>query len=170
MITNTYTPASFIRVWYVSSRRRTFHGVEKPPQRRSWILALSMSLACGVFVYVSMNHLLAKGYRPNKMVHVDEPGYKFLAVLFEVVVIAIVMIWDTWKKHQLTHWFLRFVKKGCWFWIVYSNPRIVVYFVVCSIKNNNNNSRRDVSLFFFFARRDVSLLFHFDKVYLNGTV
>jgi len=60
-----------------------------------WIFALSMSLACGVFVYVSVNHLLAKGYRPNKKVHVDEPRYKFLAVLFGVVVIAIVMIWDT---------------------------------------------------------------------------
>lgn len=60
-----------------------------------WIFAVSMSLACGVFVYVSVNHLLAKGYRTNKKVHVDEPRFKFLAVLFGVVVIAIVMIWDT---------------------------------------------------------------------------
>ncbi|ESQ29873.1 hypothetical protein EUTSA_v10011655mg [Eutrema salsugineum] len=60
-----------------------------------WIFAVSMSLACGVFVYVSVNHLLAKGYLPNKKVHVDEPRFKFLAVLFGVVVIAIVMIWDT---------------------------------------------------------------------------
>lgn len=60
-----------------------------------WIFAVSMSLACGVFVYVSVNHLLAKGYVPNKKVHVDEPRYKFLAVLLGVVVIAIVMIWDT---------------------------------------------------------------------------
>lgn len=60
-----------------------------------WIYAVSMSLACGVFVYVSVNHLLAKGYVPNKKVCVDEPRYKFLAVLFGVVVIAIVMIWDT---------------------------------------------------------------------------
>lgn len=62
-----------------------------------WIFAVSMSLACGVFVYVSINHLLAKGYLPNEKVHVhvNEPRYKFLAVLFGVVVIAIVMIWDT---------------------------------------------------------------------------
>uniref|UniRef100_A0A1J3IKL3 Zinc transporter 11 n=1 Tax=Noccaea caerulescens TaxID=107243 RepID=A0A1J3IKL3_NOCCA len=59
-----------------------------------WIFAVSMSLACGVFVYVSVNHLLAKGYVPNKKVHVDEPRYKFLAVLFGVVVISIVMMWD----------------------------------------------------------------------------
>ncbi|XP_023632619.1 zinc transporter 11 [Capsella rubella] len=60
-----------------------------------WIFAVSMSLACGVFVYVSVNHLLAKGYTPNKKVHVDDPRYKFLAVFLGVVVIAIVMIWDT---------------------------------------------------------------------------
>ncbi|KAF8069768.1 hypothetical protein N665_1136s0003 [Sinapis alba] len=60
-----------------------------------WIFAVSMSLACGVFVYVSVNHLLAKGYIPNRKVNVDEPRFKFLAVLSGVVVIAIVMIWDT---------------------------------------------------------------------------
>ncbi|KAJ4881958.1 Zinc transporter 11 [Raphanus sativus] len=60
-----------------------------------WIFAVSMSLACGVFVYVSVNHLLAKGYIPNKKVNVDQPSFKFLAVLSGVVVIAIVMIWDT---------------------------------------------------------------------------
>lgn len=60
-----------------------------------WIFAVSMSFACGVFVYVSVNHLLAKGYLPNQKVNVDEPRFKFLAVLSGVVVIAIVMIWDT---------------------------------------------------------------------------
>ncbi|CAN6828556.1 hypothetical protein Bca4012_008305 [Brassica carinata] len=60
-----------------------------------WIFAVSMSFACGVFVYVSVNHLLAKGYLPNRKVNVDEPRFKFLAVLSGVVVIAIVMIWDT---------------------------------------------------------------------------
>ncbi|XP_058209632.1 zinc transporter 11-like [Rhododendron vialii] len=60
-----------------------------------WIYAISMSLACGVFVYVSINHLLAKGYLPQKLVLVDTPFYKFLAVLLGIGVIAIVMIWDT---------------------------------------------------------------------------
>ncbi|KAF2577118.1 hypothetical protein F2Q68_00006956 [Brassica cretica] len=60
-----------------------------------WIFAVSMSFACGVFVYVSVSHLLAKGYLPNRKVNVDEPRFKFLAVLSGVVVIAIVMIWDT---------------------------------------------------------------------------
>ncbi|GAB2284759.1 hypothetical protein Dimus_019213 [Dionaea muscipula] len=60
-----------------------------------WIYAISMGLACGVFVYVSINHLLSKGYTPEKRVSVDTPFFKFLAVLLGVGVIAVVMIWDT---------------------------------------------------------------------------
>ncbi|KAI6688737.1 hypothetical protein NL676_025565 [Syzygium grande] len=60
-----------------------------------WIYAISMGLACGVFVYVSINHLLSKGYLPRRAVSVDTPIHKFLAVTLGVVVIAIVMIWDT---------------------------------------------------------------------------
>jgi zinc transporter 1/2/3 len=60
-----------------------------------WIYAISMGLACGVFIYVSINHLLAKGYLPQKLVSVDTPLYKFCAVLLGIGVIAIVMIWDT---------------------------------------------------------------------------
>lgn len=60
-----------------------------------WIFAISMGLACGVFIYVSINHLLAKGYAPQKSVSVDIPHYKFLAVSLGIGVIAIVMIWDT---------------------------------------------------------------------------
>ncbi|GAV60259.1 Zip domain-containing protein [Cephalotus follicularis] len=61
-----------------------------------WIYAISMGIACGVFIYVSINHLLAKGYMPQKIVSVDTPRYKFLAVLLGVGVIAVVMIWDTY--------------------------------------------------------------------------
>ncbi|KAK7387162.1 hypothetical protein VNO78_27715 [Psophocarpus tetragonolobus] len=60
-----------------------------------WIFAISMGLACGVFIYVSVNHLLAKGYTPHKPTKVDSAYYKFLAVLLGVGVIAVVMIWDT---------------------------------------------------------------------------
>ncbi|KAF7145200.1 hypothetical protein RHSIM_Rhsim04G0013600 [Rhododendron simsii] len=60
-----------------------------------WIYAISMALACGVFIYVSINHLLAKGYLPQKLVLVDTPFYKFLAVLLGIGVISVVMIWDT---------------------------------------------------------------------------
>ncbi|KAL6975204.1 Zinc transporter 11 [Sarracenia purpurea var. burkii] len=60
-----------------------------------WIYAISMGLACGVFVYVSINHLLSKGYTPEKSISIDTPFYKFLAVLLGVGVIAVVMIWDT---------------------------------------------------------------------------
>ncbi|KAF7145237.1 hypothetical protein RHSIM_Rhsim04G0013500 [Rhododendron simsii] len=60
-----------------------------------WIFAISMALACGVFVYVAINHLLAKGYLPQKLVLVDTPFYKFFAVLLGIGVIAVVMTWDT---------------------------------------------------------------------------
>ncbi|KAL9240214.1 hypothetical protein vseg_014459 [Gypsophila vaccaria] len=60
-----------------------------------WIYAISMGIACGVFVYVSINHLLAKGYAGHSKVGVDTPFYRFVAVVFGVGVIAVVMIWDT---------------------------------------------------------------------------
>jgi zinc transporter 1/2/3 len=53
-----------------------------------------MGLACGVFIYVAINHLLAKGYIPPHPVAADRPFLKFLAVLLGAALIAIVMIWD----------------------------------------------------------------------------
>ncbi|KAJ8424923.1 hypothetical protein Cgig2_028511 [Carnegiea gigantea] len=60
-----------------------------------WIFAISMGIACGVFVYVSINHLLSKGYCPDKRVGFDTPFWRLLAVVLGVGVIAVVMIWDT---------------------------------------------------------------------------
>ncbi|KAK8519833.1 hypothetical protein V6N12_003804 [Hibiscus sabdariffa] len=60
-----------------------------------WVFAISMGLASGVFIYVSINHLLSKGYTSHKKVSVDKPLYKLLSVLLGVGVIAVVMIWDT---------------------------------------------------------------------------
>ncbi|MCD7459930.1 hypothetical protein HAX54_042345 [Datura stramonium] len=60
-----------------------------------WIFAISMGLACGVFIYVSINHLLSKGYKPQQVLLIDQPHFKFLAVLLGVGIIAVVMIWDT---------------------------------------------------------------------------
>ncbi|KAF5730487.1 hypothetical protein HS088_TW19G00077 [Tripterygium wilfordii] len=60
-----------------------------------WIYAISMGIACGVFIYVSINHLLSKGYTPQNAVSVDIRHHKFLAVALGVGVIAVVMIWDT---------------------------------------------------------------------------
>eukprot|EP01018_Ginkgo_biloba_P032382 Gb_02630 [translate_table: standard] len=60
-----------------------------------WIYAISMGLACGVFIYVAINHLFAKGYKPLKQIVFDNPFYKFLAVVSGAGVIAVVMIWDT---------------------------------------------------------------------------
>lgn len=59
-----------------------------------WIYAISMGLACGVFIYVSINHLLSKGYKPLRAVSYDTPLCRFLAVLLGGGVIAVVMIWD----------------------------------------------------------------------------
>lgn len=58
-----------------------------------WIYAIAMGLACGIFIYVAINHLLAKGYVPDCKVGVDTPFYKFLAATLGVGVIAVVMIW-----------------------------------------------------------------------------
>uniref|UniRef100_A0A0E0CDJ6 Zinc transporter n=1 Tax=Oryza meridionalis TaxID=40149 RepID=A0A0E0CDJ6_9ORYZ len=59
-----------------------------------WTYAISMGLATGVFIYVAINHLIAKGYRPHHPAAADKPPFKFLAVLLGVAVMAIVMIWD----------------------------------------------------------------------------
>ncbi|KAK2642637.1 hypothetical protein Ddye_024400 [Dipteronia dyeriana] len=59
-----------------------------------WIYAISMGLACGVFIYVAINHLIAKGFKPQDKCYFDTPFFKFLAVLAGVGVIAVVMIWD----------------------------------------------------------------------------
>ncbi|KAK3146973.1 hypothetical protein QOZ80_3BG0276010 [Eleusine coracana subsp. coracana] len=60
-----------------------------------WIFAVSMGLATGIFIYVSINHLLSKGYKPRRPVAVDTPAGRLLAVVLGVAVIAVVMIWDT---------------------------------------------------------------------------
>ncbi|PQM33356.1 hypothetical protein Pyn_39140 [Prunus yedoensis var. nudiflora] len=60
-----------------------------------WLFAISIGLACGVFIYVSINHLLSKGYTAQKAVSVDKPHYKFLAVLFGIGVISVAMFWDS---------------------------------------------------------------------------
>ncbi|CAA2990279.1 zinc transporter 11-like [Olea europaea subsp. europaea] len=50
-----------------------------------WIYAISMGLACGVFIYASINHLLSKGYKPQKSISVDTSHHKFLAVLLHAL-------------------------------------------------------------------------------------
>ncbi|WOK93784.1 hypothetical protein Cni_G02485 [Canna indica] len=59
-----------------------------------WIFAISMGIACGVFVYVAINHLIAKGFKPSQPNYFDTPFLKFLAVLAGVGVIAVVITWD----------------------------------------------------------------------------
>uniref|UniRef100_A0A6N2MLN1 Zinc transporter 11 n=1 Tax=Salix viminalis TaxID=40686 RepID=A0A6N2MLN1_SALVM len=59
-----------------------------------WISGISMGVACGVFIYVSIKHLSTKSYFPQKPVSVDTPFYKFLAVSLGIGVIAVLMIRD----------------------------------------------------------------------------
>ncbi|RDX66727.1 Zinc transporter 1 [Mucuna pruriens] len=59
-----------------------------------WMYAISMGIACGVFIYVAINHLITKGFKPQRSARFDTPLFRFVAVLFGVAVIAVVMIWD----------------------------------------------------------------------------
>lgn len=59
-----------------------------------WTYAISMGIACGVFIYVAINHLIAKGFKPYEPSYFDTPFIKFLSVVAGVGVIAVVMIWD----------------------------------------------------------------------------
>ncbi|GLJ43827.1 hypothetical protein SUGI_0912480 [Cryptomeria japonica] len=63
-----------------------------------WIYAISMGLACGVFIYVAINHLLnrwSKHHNSQKAeVTFYKPFYNYMAVVLGAGVIAVVMIWD----------------------------------------------------------------------------
>ncbi|KOM44310.1 hypothetical protein LR48_Vigan05g191500 [Vigna angularis] len=59
-----------------------------------WMFAITMGIACGVFIYVAINHLIAKGFKQKGTSRFDAPWFRFLAVLSGVAVIAVVMIWD----------------------------------------------------------------------------
>ncbi|XP_009607802.1 zinc transporter 2 isoform X1 [Nicotiana tomentosiformis] len=59
-----------------------------------WTYAISMGIACGVFIYVAINHLISKGFRPQNKCYFDTQFFKFFAVFLGVGTIAIVMIWD----------------------------------------------------------------------------
>lgn len=60
-----------------------------------WTYAIAMGLATGIFIYVAINHLLAKGYIPTSRVAASSPFHKYLAVLLGCATICVVMIWDT---------------------------------------------------------------------------
>ncbi|CAM6093732.1 unnamed protein product [Calypogeia fissa] len=60
-----------------------------------WIYAISMGFAAGVFIYVAINHLIAKGYVPESKVALDRPGFKYIAFVLGCGVMFVAMIWDT---------------------------------------------------------------------------
>ncbi|KAH7282388.1 hypothetical protein KP509_35G028300 [Ceratopteris richardii] len=59
-----------------------------------WSYAIAMGIASGIFIYVSINHLIAKGYIPQCRVRVNTPLMRLLAVTLGIAVMAVVMIWD----------------------------------------------------------------------------
>ncbi|XP_010520271.1 PREDICTED: zinc transporter 2 [Tarenaya hassleriana] len=59
-----------------------------------WVYAISMGIACGVFIYVAINHLISKGYKPREPCYFDTPFFKFLSVFLGVALLSVVMIWD----------------------------------------------------------------------------
>lgn len=59
-----------------------------------WIYAISMGLAAGVFIYVAINHLVAKGYVPERKVKLDRPVFKYIAFTLGCGVMFVAMIWD----------------------------------------------------------------------------
>ncbi|KAL8129918.1 hypothetical protein V2J09_019073 [Rumex salicifolius] len=71
-------------------------GIDATTQGRTadWIFAISMSVACGIFIYVAINHLIAKGYVTQKPCYFDTPFYKFFALFLGVATMSIVMYWD----------------------------------------------------------------------------
>ena len=80
-------------------------------QTANWTYAISMGLACGIFIYVAINHLMAKGYKPQSECYFDTPFFKFLAVLFGVTVLAIAMIWD-------------------WHWVSLFDSVVIIYVIL----------------------------------------
>lgn len=59
-----------------------------------WIYAISMGIASGIFIYVAINHLVAKGYVTVSKVALDRPLFKCIAFVLGCGVIFVVMIWD----------------------------------------------------------------------------
>ncbi|XP_019193085.1 PREDICTED: zinc transporter 2-like [Ipomoea nil] len=57
-----------------------------------WIYSISIDLAYGAFIFISIHHLLSKGYGPQPPVAVEKPYHKFLALLLGIGVIALANI------------------------------------------------------------------------------
>ncbi|CAM6095351.1 unnamed protein product [Calypogeia fissa] len=60
----------------------------------NWIYAISMGIAAGVFIYVAINHLIAKGYLPDRKIAVDRPVFRYMAFMLGCGVLFVAMIWD----------------------------------------------------------------------------
>nr|GMC70018.1 zinc transporter 11-like [Ipomoea batatas] len=58
-----------------------------------WIYSISIHLAYGAFIFISMNHLLSKGYGPQPPVPVvQKPYHKFVALLIGIGINALANI------------------------------------------------------------------------------
>ncbi|XP_047336844.1 zinc transporter 2-like [Impatiens glandulifera] len=60
-----------------------------------WIYAIAMGFGCGVFIWVSVSHLLLNGFMPpQRRISVNTPHHKFLAVITGVGIVSVAIIWD----------------------------------------------------------------------------
>lgn len=57
----------------------------------------------GVFIYVSVNHLVSKRYVPRSAVSVDTPIHTFLAIMLGIRVAAVLMIWDAFRYSAMEY-------------------------------------------------------------------
>ncbi|XP_031106115.1 zinc transporter 11-like [Ipomoea triloba] len=54
-----------------------------------WIYSISIHLAYGAFLFISINRLLSKGYGPQPPVAVDKPYHNFLALLLAIGIMTV---------------------------------------------------------------------------------
>jgi zinc transporter 1/2/3 len=59
-----------------------------------WIYAIAMGFAAGVFIYVAINHLVLKGYVPDRKVAADRPVFKVIAFILGCGIMFVAMTWD----------------------------------------------------------------------------
>nr|GMC72378.1 zinc transporter 11-like [Ipomoea batatas] len=54
-----------------------------------WIYSISIHLAYGAFLFISINHLLSKGYGPQPPVAVHKPYHNLLAILLAIGIMTV---------------------------------------------------------------------------------
>lgn len=59
-----------------------------------WVYVLTQAVACGVFLHVSIYHLLAKGFSPQDQSSYTTPFRRFFALFLGILIVTIGLIFD----------------------------------------------------------------------------